>query len=82
MVSNPVAAIWVVHVKEAGFAERLRVQGGLGVFENLPFARPGASFFLVVGTRCLLTNRPFRRPNQRKKKGARRPLSSHGVCYA
>jgi hypothetical protein len=56
MVANTAAGTWLVHAKEAGFTEWLRDQGTLGVFENLPFALPGSSFFLVVGTRSLPAN--------------------------
>lgn len=50
----------MVHAKEAGFAERLRKHGLLGVFKNLPFALPGASgcFLLPSGRRVLFAGQP------------------------
>jgi len=59
MVANPAAGTWVVHSEKDGFAQRLRAQGALGVFANLPVTLPGASgcFYLPVARHALSTER-------------------------
>ena len=58
IVAYPAAGTWVVHAKEAGFAERLRDEGMLGVFEKLRVCAPGrvGCFLLPSGRYALFAS--------------------------